>query len=125
MSETDPRHRLLPVIANPSACRRIEYPQLKAISVRDPDGADEIQVSRADGAVFQRIRMREGDDFTFDDDGLLPFKPNQAPIDIVLFEVDENGPDAQEDRVGDDQRRRAGSWRAMRRLVRTGPTRAP
>lgn len=65
---------------------------MQAISVRDPDGADEIQVSRGDGVIFERIRMRKGETFTFDDDRLLPFR-DQGPIDIVLFEVDENGPD--------------------------------
>jgi hypothetical protein len=66
---------------------------MTAVEVRDPDGADEIQVSRADGVIFEQIRIRKGEGFTFDDDRLLPFKPNQAPIDVVLFEVDENGPD--------------------------------
>jgi hypothetical protein len=70
---------------------------MQATSVRDPDGADEIQVSRADGVIFERIRMRKGEVFTFDDDRLLPFR-DQAPIDLVLFEVDENGPDDQ--RIG-------------------------
>jgi hypothetical protein len=65
---------------------------MQAVRVRDPDGADEIQVSRGDGVIFERIRMRKGDVFEFDDDRLLPFV-NQAPIDVVLFEVDENGPD--------------------------------
>jgi hypothetical protein len=65
---------------------------MQAVTVRDPDGADEIQVSRSDGVIFERVRMRKGDVFEFDDDRLLPFR-DQAPIDVVLFEVDENGPD--------------------------------
>jgi hypothetical protein len=69
---------------------------LKAILVRDPDGADEIQVSRRDGAIFEQIRMRPDEVFEFLDGlghaRLLPFNPNQANIDIVLFEIDQSGP---------------------------------
>jgi hypothetical protein len=70
---------------------------MQAVTVRDPDGADEIQVSRGDGVIFERRRMRKGEVFEFDDDRLLPFR-DQAPIDVVLFEVDENGPDTR--RIG-------------------------
>lgn len=66
---------------------------LQAIKVRDPDGADEIQVSRGDGVIFEQIKMRQDDVFTFDDDRLLPFRPNQAPVRVVLGEVDQVGPD--------------------------------
>ncbi len=66
---------------------------LQANTVRDHDGADEIQVSRADGVIFERLRMRPGDVYSFDDDRLLPFNRSQAPIDIEVFEVDETGPD--------------------------------
>jgi hypothetical protein len=62
---------------------------LEAKVIRDPDGADEIVVSRADGVSFERIRMGKDDVFEFDDDRLLPFLPNQAPIDVVLTEVNE------------------------------------
>jgi hypothetical protein len=62
---------------------------LEAKKTRDPDGADEITVSRQDGGVFERIRMRKDDVFTFDDQRLLPFLPNQEPIGVVLTEVDE------------------------------------
>jgi hypothetical protein len=61
---------------------------LEAKVIRDPDGTDEIVVGRADGVSFERIRMRKDEVFTFDD-RLLPFLPNQAPIDVVLTEVNE------------------------------------
>jgi hypothetical protein len=70
---------------------------LEAFRVRDPDGADEIQISRSDGAIFEQIRMREGDVFTFDDDRLLPFV-SQAPIEVVFFEIDQAGSDTR--RIG-------------------------
>jgi hypothetical protein len=65
---------------------------LEAKKTRDPDGADEIVVSRQfgqDGVIFERIRMRKDDVFTFDDDRLLPFHSNQEPIGVILTEVDE------------------------------------
>ncbi|GGW55767.1 hypothetical protein GCM10010503_36080 [Streptomyces lucensis JCM 4490] len=60
---------------------------LEAKRVQDPDGADEITVSRGDGGVFERIRMRQGDVYEFDE-RFVPFV-NQEPIDIVLHEVNE------------------------------------
>jgi hypothetical protein len=63
---------------------------LEAKKTRDPDGADEILVSRLDGGIFERIRMHKDDVFTFDDRlRLLPFPQNQAPVVVVLTEVDE------------------------------------
>ena len=65
---------------------------LEAKKVRDPDGADEIVVSRGDGGVIDSLRIRKDDVHTFVDglghDRLLPYV-NQAPIEIVLTEVDE------------------------------------
>ncbi len=61
---------------------------LEAKKVRDPDGADEIVVSRRDGVIFERIRLRKDEVYTFDN-RLLPFNSSQAPIEIVLTEVDE------------------------------------
>ncbi|TWF74145.1 hypothetical protein FHX44_1124 [Pseudonocardia hierapolitana] len=63
---------------------------LEVFSVRDPDGADEIQISRTGGAIFEQIRMSRGEVFTFDDDRLLPFV-DQAPIEVVFFEIDQGG----------------------------------
>ncbi|MFJ8016741.1 hypothetical protein [Streptomyces sp. NPDC096339] len=60
---------------------------MEAKRVQDPDGADEILVSRGDGVTFEQVRMREGDVFEFDE-RFVPFV-NQAPIDIVLHEVNE------------------------------------
>ncbi|MEU0739144.1 hypothetical protein [Streptomyces sp. NPDC006134] len=60
---------------------------LEAIRVQDPDGADEILVSRGGGVVFEKVRMRKGDVFEFDE-RFVPFV-NQEPIDIILHEVDE------------------------------------
>ncbi|MFD8799995.1 hypothetical protein [Streptomyces atroolivaceus] len=60
---------------------------LEAKKIQDPDGADEILVGRGDGGIFERVRMRQGDTYTFDE-RFVPFV-NQAPIDIVLHEVDE------------------------------------
>ncbi len=59
---------------------------LEAKEIQDPDGADELLVSRGDGVIFERIRMRKDDVFEFD--RFLPFV-NQAPIDVVLHEVNE------------------------------------
>jgi hypothetical protein len=61
---------------------------LEAKRIQDPDGADELFVSRGDGGVFEQIRMRKDDVFEFDSSRLLPFV-NQAPIDVVLHEVNE------------------------------------
>jgi hypothetical protein len=61
---------------------------LEAKKVRDPDGADEIVVSRRDGVVFERVRLRKDEVFTFDN-RFLPFLPSQAPIEVVLTEVNE------------------------------------
>jgi len=61
---------------------------LEAKAIRDPDGADEIAVSRQGGVVFEQIRLRKNEVFTFDN-RLLPFGPDQAPIGVVLTEVDE------------------------------------
>ncbi len=74
---------------------------LEAIKVRDPDGADELQVVR-DGIIVERIRIRKDEVFTFEDGlghtgRLIPFG-TQAAMDITLFEVDENGPDTK--RIG-------------------------
>ncbi|MGC9494800.1 hypothetical protein [Streptomyces sp. WG7] len=60
---------------------------LEAQRVQDPDGADEIVISRGDGGVFEKIRLRKGDVFEFDE-RFVPFV-NQAPIDILLHEVNE------------------------------------
>ncbi|MEY2228975.1 hypothetical protein [Streptomyces sp. BF23-19] len=60
---------------------------LEAKRVQDPDGADEILVGRGDGGTFEKVRMRVGDVFEFDE-RFVPFV-NQAPIDIVLHEVNE------------------------------------
>ncbi|MER6026558.1 hypothetical protein [Streptomyces sp. NPDC001851] len=60
---------------------------LEAKRIQDPDGADEILVSRGDGGVFERLRMRVGDVFEFDE-RFVPFVDG-APIDIVLHEVNE------------------------------------
>ncbi|WP_432196903.1 hypothetical protein [Streptomyces sp. bgisy027] len=60
---------------------------LEAKRVQDPDGADEVLVSRGDGGTFEKVRMREGDVFEFDE-RFVPFV-NQAPIDVVLHEVNE------------------------------------
>jgi hypothetical protein len=61
---------------------------LEAKKIRDPDGADEIVVSREGGVIFERIRLRKDEVFTFDN-RLLPFAPGQSPIVVVLTEVDE------------------------------------
>jgi hypothetical protein len=60
---------------------------LEAKRIRDPDGADELFVSRGDGGIFEQIRMRKDDVFEFDE-RFLPFV-NQEPIDVVLNEVNE------------------------------------
>lgn len=60
---------------------------LEAKRTQDPDGADEITVSRGDGGVFERVRMRAGDVFEFDE-RFVPFA-DQAPVDIVLREMNE------------------------------------
>ncbi|MEU8777087.1 hypothetical protein [Streptomyces sp. NPDC048606] len=60
---------------------------LEAKRVQDPDGADEILVSRGDGGTFDMARLREGDVFEFDE-RFVPFV-NQAPVDILLHEVNE------------------------------------
>jgi hypothetical protein len=62
---------------------------LEAKQIRDPDGADEIVVSRQDGVIFERIRLRKDEVFTFDDDRLLPFRPDQSPVVVILNEVNE------------------------------------
>ncbi|MEV5897430.1 hypothetical protein [Nonomuraea fuscirosea] len=60
---------------------------LEAKRIQDPDGADEILVSRGDGGIFESLRMRKGDVFEFDE-RFVPFV-NQVPIDILLHEVNE------------------------------------
>jgi hypothetical protein len=60
---------------------------LEAKRVQDPDGADEILVGRGDGGTFEKVRMRVGDVFEFDE-RFVPFV-NQAPIDVVLHELNE------------------------------------
>lgn len=61
---------------------------LEAKQIGDPDGADELFVSRGDGGIFEQIRMRKDDVFTFDE-RFLPFV-NQEPIDVLLHEVNQN-----------------------------------
>jgi hypothetical protein len=61
---------------------------LEAKKIRDPDGADEIVVSRKDGVIFERVRLRKDEVFEFDN-RLLPFLPSQVPIEVVLTEVNE------------------------------------
>lgn len=65
---------------------------LEAKKVRDPDGADEIVVSRGDGGEIDSLRIRKGDVHTFVDglghERLVPFS-GRATIEIVLTEVDE------------------------------------
>jgi hypothetical protein len=60
---------------------------LEAKEIGDPDGADELVVSRGDGGILERIRMRKDDVFEFDG-RFLPFV-NQAPIAVELREVNE------------------------------------
>ncbi|MET7665595.1 hypothetical protein ABZT45_41260 [Streptomyces sp. NPDC005356] len=60
---------------------------MEAKRIQDPDGADEIIVSRGDGGVFERVRMRLGDVFEFNE-RFVPFV-NQEPIDILLHELNE------------------------------------
>jgi len=61
---------------------------LEAKEIGDPDGADELFVSRGDGVIFEQTRMSKGDVFEFDE-RFLPFV-NQAPIDVVLHELNQN-----------------------------------
>jgi hypothetical protein len=65
---------------------------LEAKKIRDPDGADEIVVSRGDAGEIDSLRIRKGDVHTFVDglghERLLPFS-GRATIEIVLTEVDE------------------------------------
>ncbi|UCM88496.1 hypothetical protein [Streptomyces marincola] len=60
---------------------------LEAQRTQDPDGADEIVISRGDGGVFEKVRLRKGEFYEFDE-RFVPFV-NQAPIDILLHEMDE------------------------------------
>jgi hypothetical protein len=60
---------------------------LEAKRIQDPDGADELFVSRGDGGIFEQIRMRKDDVFEFDE-RFLPFS-GQPAIDVVLHEVNE------------------------------------
>ncbi|WP_129840173.1 hypothetical protein [Streptomyces sp. RFCAC02] len=60
---------------------------LEAKRIQDPDGADEIIISRGDGGVFEKVRMRVGDVYEFDE-RFVPFV-NQEPIDIILHEWNE------------------------------------
>ncbi|MET8631089.1 hypothetical protein ABZW30_46680 [Kitasatospora sp. NPDC004669] len=59
---------------------------LEAKRIPDPNGVD-VLVGRGDGGTFDRLKMREGDAFEFDE-RFVPFV-NQAPIDIVLHELHE------------------------------------
>ena len=61
---------------------------LEAKRIQDPDGADELFVSRGDGGIFEQIRMRKDDVFEFDE-RFLPFSFNQEPIDVILHEVNQ------------------------------------
>ncbi|MFF4582123.1 hypothetical protein ACFY15_27625 [Streptomyces sp. NPDC001373] len=60
---------------------------LEAKRIQDPDGADEIQISRGDGGIFERIQMRQGDVYEFNE-RLIPFD-GTPQIDIILREVNE------------------------------------
>ncbi|MEU4729598.1 hypothetical protein [Streptomyces sp. NPDC023588] len=60
---------------------------LEAKRIQDPDGADEILVGRGDGGAFEKVRMRKGDVFNFNE-RFVPFV-NQAPIDVELHELNE------------------------------------
>ncbi|MFH0518337.1 hypothetical protein ACHBTE_14295 [Streptomyces sp. M41] len=60
---------------------------LEAKRVQDPDGADEILVGRGDGGTFEKVRMRDGDVFEFDE-RFVPFS-GQPSIDVVLHELNE------------------------------------
>ena len=92
---------------------------LEAKKTRDPDGADEIVVSRQDGPIFDRIRLRKDEVFTFNN-RLLPFLPDQTPIMVVLTEVDEVTD--QETRMGSAIIRveELGSGERMKRIERAG-----
>ncbi len=60
---------------------------LEAKRIGDPDGTDELLVSRGDGGIFEQIRMRQDDVFEFDN-RFLPFA-GQPAIDVVLHERNE------------------------------------